>query len=92
MYKSYQFQLVLVHAQALFAGALALDDLITNVSMFYLRSSAFGIQSVNYLDLIPWFLIVQIYVLLIPKAVSIIILFVYNNSYYDLKVIDYDLL
>ncbi len=72
MYKLYQFQLVLVHAQALFAGGMAFGDLTMNVTMFYLRSSTFGIQSVNYLNLIPWFFIVQLYVLLIPKAVSML--------------------
>ncbi len=72
MYKTYQFQLVLVHAQVLFAGAMASCDLIMNVSMFYLISLTFGTKSVNYLDLIPWFFIVQLYVLLIPKAVSML--------------------
>ena len=71
MHKSYQLQLVLVHAQVLFAGSMAYDDLIMSISNFLLKSETFGVQNVDYLNLIPWFCIFQLYALLIPKAVSI---------------------
>ncbi len=70
MYKSYQIQLVLVHAQTFFTGLMAYVDLVMDVIMFLLKSAAFGKHSVNYLNLIPWFPIIQLYVLLIPKTVS----------------------
>ena len=73
MYKSYQLQLVLMHAQVFFASLMANSDYIMNIAMISLKSTTFGIESiesVNYFNIIPWFFVFQFYVLLIPKAVS----------------------
>ena len=72
MYKSYQLQLVLVHAQALFAGYLSYADLVMNISFVSLQSATFGIESINYFYVIPWYFVIQFYVFLIPKAVSML--------------------
>jgi len=72
MYKSYQIQLVLTHAQAVTIGLLAYVDWIINLSFLKMRIDTFGLEKINYFNVIPWFSVMQLYVLIILKAVSML--------------------
>ena len=63
---------MLIHAQAIFVGMVAYYYSYLYLTFFEVRSKALGVQSINLLNLIPWFVIFQLYVLLIPKAVRFI--------------------
>src|ERR1043165_7485820 len=78
MYTSYQFLLALVHAQAAVVGFLAFYDLTAYITTFLMRVIMIGTESIDYLSLIPWFLIIQSYALFLPKAVRMLILIFVN--------------
>ena len=71
MHKLYQFQIVLLHAQAVLIGLLNYDHWICILNFYYMNLKLFGYRSyaVNF-NLIPWFIIIQLYLLIISKAVS----------------------
>ncbi len=70
MYRSYQHQLALVHAQIAIVGTMTFYYFFLNIGTLELRSKTFGIQNLNLLNLTPWFVVMQFYILFIPKAVS----------------------
>ena len=72
MYKSYQIQLVLVHVQSVYVVLFAYWDWITDISFLIMRSDAFGVGEVNYFNVIPWFPVIQFYVFIVLKAVSML--------------------
>ncbi len=70
MYSIYQRHLVLVHIQGIVFGILSYFSWISHMVMFYLNVTFWVPSNLTYFQMIPWFLLSQSYVLLIPKAVS----------------------
>ena len=71
MQKLYQYQIVLLHAQAVLIGRLKYDHWICILNFYYMNIKLFSdkYDATNF-NLIPWFIICQLYLLFISKAVS----------------------
>ncbi|CAG8626161.1 10987_t:CDS:2 [Funneliformis mosseae] len=70
MYKTYQINLILLHAQAIHFGNLAYLIWFKKLSRFYGYNFKLGIDhKISFYELFPWFFILQLYVAFIPKAI-----------------------
>ncbi|CAG8591332.1 4413_t:CDS:2, partial [Funneliformis mosseae] len=87
MYKTYQRNLILIHAQAVHFGTLAYMTWFKKLARVYGFNFNLGIDpKISFYELIPWFFILQLYVAFIPKAIrdeshKLMIIIYIGNAY-----------